>query len=145
MKRALLFLLILAACTPRPTQPAPPAQEALAPTLATHKPAAHAFRLWSWLVNEFPTLLTVPLPPDEEAGGPWVLTTRNEQGQIALLTATVTAGDLVWTPSPAKEPSAGPFPLSEVDSLASAFGIDAGAYTQEYAYFKAQMGFSNED
>ncbi|NOZ96024.1 MAG: hypothetical protein GXP47_14990 [Acidobacteria bacterium] len=29
--------------------------------------------------------------------------------------------------------------------FASAFGIDAGAYTQEYDYFKVRMGFSDQD
>ncbi len=64
---------------------------------ATYKPAAHAFRLWSQVVNRFPTLLTTPLPPSEETGGLWVLAARDDQGQIAVLISNVTADDVAWT------------------------------------------------
>lgn len=64
---------------------------------ATYKPAAHAFRLWSQVVNDFPTLLTTPLPPSSDAGGLWTLAAQNEQGQIALLVSNITEQDIDWT------------------------------------------------
>ncbi len=63
----------------------------------TYKPAAHAFRLWSRVVSEYPTLLTTPLPPTAESGGLWVLAARNDQAEIAVLVANVTADDVAWS------------------------------------------------
>ncbi len=63
----------------------------------TYKPAAHAFRLWSQVVNGFPTLLTAPLPPTAETGNLWVLAAQNDRGEIALLLANITASDVAWT------------------------------------------------
>ncbi len=63
----------------------------------TYKPVAHAFRLWSQVAQGFPNLLTTPLPPDEASGRLWPLAARNEQGQIAVLLANVTARDIAWS------------------------------------------------
>ena len=65
----------------------------------TYKPAAHAFRLWSQVVNGYPTLLTTPLPPTAETGNLWVLAARDDQGDIALLVSNITASDITWTPA----------------------------------------------
>ena len=65
----------------------------------TYKPAAHAFRLWSQVVNGYPTLLTTPLPASAETGGLWLLAARNDRGEVALLVANITAADVSWSPA----------------------------------------------
>ncbi len=65
----------------------------------TCKPAAHAFRLWSQVVTDYPTLLATSLPPSGETAGLWLLAARNERGEIALLISNITAEDVLWTPA----------------------------------------------
>ena len=65
----------------------------------SYKPTAHAFRLWSQVANGFPTLLTTSLPPTAEMEGLWLLAARNDRGEIALLAANITAGEVAWTPA----------------------------------------------
>ncbi len=55
----------------------------------TPKPTAHAFRLWSRIYREFPTLLQGPLPSVNDQGQTlWVLAAKNEQN-YALLVANL--------------------------------------------------------
>jgi len=65
----------------------------------TYKPAAHAFRIWSQVVNGFPMLLTTPLPPTAGMEGLWLLAARNEWGKIALLVANTAAEEVTWAPT----------------------------------------------
>lgn len=65
----------------------------------TPKPSAHAFRLWSLIVKQFPTLLTTELPVQNTAMPLWVLAAQNDRGQRALLIANPTAQNIGWTVS----------------------------------------------
>jgi len=51
----------------------------------TYKPTAYAFKLWSRIVNEYPTLLTVDL--DKENPDLWVLAAKNDDEEKAILLA----------------------------------------------------------
>ncbi|HHH41843.1 MAG TPA: hypothetical protein ENK56_07540, partial [Chloroflexi bacterium] len=65
----------------------------------TYKPAAHAFRLWSQVVDGYPTLLTTPIPPDDRTAGLWLLAARDDAGAIALLVSNISAADIAWAPA----------------------------------------------
>ncbi len=65
---------------------------------ASYKPAAHAFRLWARVVNEFPILLSVPVAEIGPESGLWVLAARNDQGQVAVLLSNITSDDITWVP-----------------------------------------------
>ncbi len=65
----------------------------------TYKPAAHAFRLWSQVVNGYRTLLSTPLPPTAETGNLWLLAARDDGGRIALLAANPGRETVTWTPA----------------------------------------------
>jgi hypothetical protein len=59
---------------------------------ATPKPTAYAFRLWSTLVKDFPTLLTAST--DSKL---WVLAAENNQNQKAVLVANGSTEDMTYT------------------------------------------------
>ncbi len=55
-------------------------------SLATYKPSAHAFRFWSYLVNNYPKLLSIGLPSiAADSSKLWVLAAKNDDGQYAVL------------------------------------------------------------
>ena len=56
-----------------------------------YKPLSNAFKLWSTLTNNFPTLLTTNLPTDGSANDVWALAASNNTGGIAVLVTNTTA------------------------------------------------------
>jgi len=64
----------------------------------THKPSAHAFRLWSQVYQRYPHLLQVTLPSTDPQVPLWVLAAQNDRGGTALLVANFSADAVTWTP-----------------------------------------------
>ncbi len=53
---------------------------------ATYKPTAYAFKLWSKIYNDFPTLMNAPLPSIAEDGSRlWILGAKGEKGYAVLV------------------------------------------------------------
>jgi len=55
-------------------------------SVATYKPTAHAFRFWSYLVNNYPQLLSTDFPSvASDSSKLWVLGAKKDEGQYAVL------------------------------------------------------------
>jgi hypothetical protein len=62
-------------------------QAGLFTSAGEYKPLAHAFKLWSTLTNNYPTLLSTNLPADGSTPDLWAMAAQNSEGNIALLVA----------------------------------------------------------
>ncbi len=64
------------------------------------KPKAHAFRLWSVMVNDYPAKLVVEPHQENGAGGElWVLAGQSRDSWTAVLVANVGSSTMTWIPT----------------------------------------------
>jgi hypothetical protein len=62
----------------------------------TYKPTAYAFKLWSRIVNKYPTLLTIGAPSVSEGTTIWAIAGEDSAGDIAILVANPAGEDVYW-------------------------------------------------
>ncbi len=62
-----------------------------------YKPLSHAFKLWSTITNNYPTLLSTNMPVDGSNPDIWVMAAKNSEGKIALLVANPSTNDTTFT------------------------------------------------
>ena len=101
----------------------------------TYKPRAHAVRLWSTIVRNYPHLLTTTLPVS--TGPLWALAATDDHGDYAILLANTGDDVLFWQPF--FTPPSGATTPPQATTLLQVDDLDDGRSPHEVANWPLQI------